>query len=113
MKKLIQGEYWKSSVVYFLYINKVQILERREQREREKQSTRQNLKTKAEVLRKHTELSVGVTNMGEVVLLVDDLRSLSGISRCRICHEEEFESSKSLEAPCACSGTVKVKPEFL
>ncbi|KAJ1402427.1 Zinc finger, RING-CH-type, partial [Sesbania bispinosa] len=45
--------------------------------------------------------------MGEVVLLVDDLKSLSGISRCRICHEEEFESSKTLEAPCACSGTVK------
>ncbi|KAL4353767.1 hypothetical protein GQ457_06G030300 [Hibiscus cannabinus] len=25
----------------------------------------------------------------------------------RICHEQEFESFKSLEAPCACSGTVK------
>jgi E3 ubiquitin-protein ligase DOA10 len=49
--------------------------------------------------------------MGEVVLLVDDLKSISGFSRCRICHEEEFESFKSLEAPCACSGTVKVKPE--
>jgi len=48
--------------------------------------------------------------MGEVVLLVDDLKSFSGFSRCRICHEEEFESFKSLEAPCACSGTVKVKP---
>ncbi|XP_057424696.1 uncharacterized protein LOC130718198 [Lotus japonicus] len=48
-----------------------------------------------------------VRNMEEVVLLIDDLRSLSGISRCRICHEEEFESSKQLEAPCACSGTVK------
>lgn len=47
--------------------------------------------------------------MEEVVLLVDDLRLLSGFSRCRICHEEEFESSKTLEAPCACSGTVKVK----
>ncbi|KAK7278185.1 hypothetical protein RJT34_23210 [Clitoria ternatea] len=45
--------------------------------------------------------------MEEVILLVDDLRSLSGISRCRICHEEEFETPKSLEAPCACSGTVK------
>ncbi|KAK7269616.1 hypothetical protein RIF29_22349 [Crotalaria pallida] len=45
--------------------------------------------------------------MEEVVLLVDDLRLLSGISRCRICHEEEYESLKSLEAPCACSGTVK------
>jgi len=52
-------------------------------------------------------------NMEEVVLLVDDLRSLSGISRCRICHEEEFESSKTLEAPCACSGTVKVNPHSL
>lgn len=41
------------------------------------------------------------------MLLIDDLRLLSGISRCRICHEEEFESSKALEAPCSCSGTVK------
>ncbi|TKY52462.1 E3 ubiquitin ligase SUD1 [Spatholobus suberectus] len=53
------------------------------------------------------QLPVVARDMEEVVLLVDDLRSLSGISRCRICHEEEFESSKSLEAPCACSGTVK------
>ncbi|KAK2418815.1 RING/FYVE/PHD zinc finger superfamily protein [Trifolium repens] len=45
--------------------------------------------------------------MEEIVLLVDDLRLLSGISHCRICHEEEFESSKTLEAPCSCSGTVK------
>ncbi|KAF7804916.1 E3 ubiquitin-protein ligase MARCH7-like [Senna tora] len=45
--------------------------------------------------------------MGDVVLFVDNLKSISGISRCRICHEEEFESSKSFEAPCACSGTVK------
>ncbi|KAI9099078.1 hypothetical protein K1719_024845 [Acacia pycnantha] len=45
--------------------------------------------------------------MGEVVIFIDDLKSISGISRCRICHEEEFESSKSFEAPCACSGTVK------
>ncbi|KAJ7977650.1 RING/FYVE/PHD zinc finger superfamily protein [Quillaja saponaria] len=42
--------------------------------------------------------------MGEVVLFVEDLKT---ISLCRICHEEEFESCKSLEAPCACSGTVK------
>ncbi|KAE9460411.1 hypothetical protein C3L33_07664, partial [Rhododendron williamsianum] len=41
--------------------------------------------------------------MGDIVLIVEDLRSGS----CRICHEEEFESCKSLEAPCACSGTVK------
>ncbi|KAI4301493.1 hypothetical protein L6164_034768 [Bauhinia variegata] len=45
--------------------------------------------------------------MGEVVVLIDDLKSISGFSRCRICHEEEFESSRGLEAPCACSGTVK------
>ncbi|KAG2406532.1 uncharacterized protein HKW66_Vig0057880 [Vigna angularis] len=45
--------------------------------------------------------------MAEVVLLVDDLKLLSGIPRCRICHEEEFESIETLEAPCACSGTVK------
>ncbi|XP_012569627.1 uncharacterized protein [Cicer arietinum] len=45
--------------------------------------------------------------MEEVVLLVDDLKLLSGTSHCRICHEEEFESSKTLESPCSCSGTVK------
>ncbi|XWS31811.1 hypothetical protein CRYUN_Cryun23aG0108200 [Craigia yunnanensis] len=45
--------------------------------------------------------------MGDVILFVDDLSSNSSISQCRICHEEEFESFKSLEAPCACSGTVK------
>ncbi|XP_022770842.1 uncharacterized protein LOC111314082 [Durio zibethinus] len=45
--------------------------------------------------------------MGDVVLFVDDLSSNSSVSHCRICHEEEFESFKSLEAPCACSGTVK------
>ncbi|RRT82264.1 hypothetical protein BHE74_00048143 [Ensete ventricosum] len=27
---------------------------------------------------------------------------------CRICHEEEEESSTSMETPCACSGTLKV-----
>ncbi|KAG6644988.1 hypothetical protein I3843_08G087500 [Carya illinoinensis] len=45
--------------------------------------------------------------MGEVVLFVDDLKSKYAISYCRICHEEEVESFKSLEAPCSCSGTVK------
>ncbi|KAK4418062.1 putative E3 ubiquitin ligase SUD1 [Sesamum alatum] len=45
--------------------------------------------------------------MSEIVLFVDDFRQYSAISVCRICHEEELESSKSLEAPCACSGTVK------
>ncbi|XP_073149983.1 uncharacterized protein [Henckelia pumila] len=43
--------------------------------------------------------------MGDTVFLVDDLRSFSGeIFACRICHEEDFQR---LEAPCACSGTVK------
>ncbi|XP_021279761.1 uncharacterized protein LOC110413321 [Herrania umbratica] len=45
--------------------------------------------------------------MGDVVVFVDDLSSNYSISHCRICHEEEFESFKNLEAPCACSGTVK------
>uniref|UniRef100_A0A6N2N1V8 RING-CH-type domain-containing protein n=1 Tax=Salix viminalis TaxID=40686 RepID=A0A6N2N1V8_SALVM len=45
--------------------------------------------------------------MGDAVLLVDDLQTSSAIPCCRICHEAEFESCKSLEAPCACSGTVK------
>ncbi|CAI0469769.1 unnamed protein product [Linum tenue] len=35
--------------------------------------------------------------------------SSGGVSMayCRICHETGFESFKSLEAPCSCSGTVK------
>ncbi|KAL3648106.1 hypothetical protein CASFOL_009074 [Castilleja foliolosa] len=46
--------------------------------------------------------------MSEIVLRIDDnIRSYSEIAICRICHEEEFESCKSLEAPCSCSGTVK------
>ncbi|KAK6118120.1 hypothetical protein DH2020_048104 [Rehmannia glutinosa] len=45
--------------------------------------------------------------MSEIVLFIDELKSSSSISICRICHEEEFESCKSLETPCACSGTVK------
>ncbi|KAJ6940832.1 hypothetical protein NC651_006842 [Populus alba x Populus x berolinensis] len=45
--------------------------------------------------------------MGDVVLFVDDLRTSCALPHCRICHEAEFESCKSLEAPCACSGTVK------
>ncbi|XP_016438284.2 uncharacterized protein LOC107764244 [Nicotiana tabacum] len=40
--------------------------------------------------------------MGDVVIDMDDV-----ISLCRICHEQEFESLKSLETPCACSGTIK------
>lgn len=47
-------------------------------------------------------------SMGDVSLFVKDVQSISAILHCRICHEEEFESSKTLEAPCACSGTVKV-----
>ncbi|KAH6811230.1 hypothetical protein C2S51_024992 [Perilla frutescens var. frutescens] len=47
--------------------------------------------------------------MSEIVLFLDDdfRTSSSAVSICRICHEEEFESCKSLETPCACSGTVK------
>ncbi|KAK1420455.1 hypothetical protein QVD17_22069 [Tagetes erecta] len=47
--------------------------------------------------------------MTEVKLNVDQhfIYSASEIICCRICHEAEFESSKSLEAPCSCSGTVK------
>lgn len=47
--------------------------------------------------------------MGDVVLFVEDFKSNSETtSYCRICHEEELESCNSLEAPCGCSGTVKV-----
>ncbi|EXB28599.1 E3 ubiquitin-protein ligase MARCH2 [Morus notabilis] len=46
--------------------------------------------------------------MGDVVVFVEDLKKSYGVSYCRICHEEEFEDShQTLEAPCACSGTVK------
>ncbi|KAL2510488.1 RING/FYVE/PHD zinc finger superfamily protein [Abeliophyllum distichum] len=45
--------------------------------------------------------------MDEVVLLIDELKSYGTRPICRICHEEDFESCKSMEAPCACSGTVK------
>ncbi|MBA0617529.1 hypothetical protein Godav_026966 [Gossypium davidsonii] len=45
--------------------------------------------------------------MGDIILFVDNSSSNSSISLCRICHEEELESFKSLEVPCACSGTVK------
>lgn len=49
--------------------------------------------------------------MGEEVVIYVDEFELNDpeISTCRICHEAEFESCKSLEAPCACSGTMKVK----
>ncbi|KAK9086317.1 hypothetical protein Syun_028711 [Stephania yunnanensis] len=42
----------------------------------------------------------------EVVLIVEDLISQSTL-QCRICHEEELGCSNGLEAPCACSGSVK------
>ncbi|XP_058083280.1 uncharacterized protein LOC131231181 isoform X2 [Magnolia sinica] len=42
----------------------------------------------------------------EISLYLEGLVSPS-IPQCRICHEEEGESSKSLEAPCSCSGTLK------
>ncbi|GMY17035.1 E3 ubiquitin-protein ligase MARCHF8 [Fagus crenata] len=45
--------------------------------------------------------------MGDVLLFVDDMKSNYAFSCCRICHEEELQSCNSLEAPCACSGTVK------
>ncbi|XP_039007519.1 uncharacterized protein LOC120135307 [Hibiscus syriacus] len=45
--------------------------------------------------------------MGDVILFIDDSSSNPSISICRICHEEEFESLKSMEVPCACSGSVK------
>lgn len=54
--------------------------------------------------------------MGELVIYVgvgdDEDYEIGGCGAmcfCRICHEAEFESSKILEAPCACSGTLKVK----
>ncbi|KAK4379848.1 hypothetical protein RND71_001710 [Anisodus tanguticus] len=48
------------------------------------------------------------TKMGEVIIYVDDYEIFSTSTYlCRICHDEEFESCKNLEAPCACSGTVK------
>ena len=46
--------------------------------------------------------------MREVRLFVDESDSYAEIISCRICHEAEFESSKTLEAPCSCSGTLKV-----
>ncbi|XP_022890529.1 uncharacterized protein LOC111405738 isoform X1 [Olea europaea var. sylvestris] len=46
--------------------------------------------------------------MEDFVLSIDDNLQLSfAIHVCRICYEQEFETSKNLEAPCACSGTVK------
>ncbi|KAL6500260.1 hypothetical protein OROHE_025626 [Orobanche hederae] len=46
--------------------------------------------------------------MSEIVLYIDDLIPSPEILICRICHEQEFsESCRSLEAPCACSGTVQ------
>lgn len=44
--------------------------------------------------------------MAEIVIFMEDLDNNYPIY-CRICHEAEFESCRKLEAPCACSGTVK------
>nr|GMD68881.1 E3 ubiquitin-protein ligase MARCH2-like [Ipomoea batatas] len=49
--------------------------------------------------------------MGDLVIYVgdDDCEIVCGaMCFCRICHEAEFESSKILEAPCGCSGTLKL-----
>ncbi|KAG9457909.1 hypothetical protein H6P81_002417 [Aristolochia fimbriata] len=43
----------------------------------------------------------------EVSLYVDEFMAVSAISLCRICHEEEEETTTSMENPCACSGTLK------
>ncbi|XP_042475633.1 E3 ubiquitin-protein ligase MARCHF7 [Macadamia integrifolia] len=43
----------------------------------------------------------------EVVLFVEESISSSSIAECRICHDDEVGSANRLEAPCACSGTVK------
>ncbi|XP_076894055.1 uncharacterized protein LOC143546235 [Bidens hawaiensis] len=53
--------------------------------------------------------------MGEVKLFLDfddqyllyPSISSAEIIFCRICHEAEFESSKPMESPCSCSGTLK------
>ncbi|XP_047333614.1 uncharacterized protein LOC124937396 [Impatiens glandulifera] len=48
--------------------------------------------------------------MGDVILSMDYLEEENealGVAFCRICHEEEFESFKTLEAPCSCCGTAK------
>lgn len=48
--------------------------------------------------------------MAELKVNVEEelLYSVSEIIYCRICHEGEFESCKTLETPCSCSGTIKV-----
>ncbi|CAH1420482.1 unnamed protein product [Lactuca virosa] len=47
--------------------------------------------------------------MAELRVNVEEelLYSVSEIIYCRICHEGEFESCKTLETPCSCSGTIK------
>ncbi|KAK9747623.1 hypothetical protein RND81_02G003900 [Saponaria officinalis] len=48
--------------------------------------------------------------MGEVVLLMNNLNKNSSscaYNYCKICHEADYESSRKLEAPCACTGTIK------
>ncbi|KAJ3676078.1 hypothetical protein LUZ60_003490 [Juncus effusus] len=43
----------------------------------------------------------------EVRLLVEDDEFASSSCQCRICHEEELQSSTSMESPCSCSGSLK------
>ncbi|OAY77373.1 uncharacterized protein LOC109708937 [Ananas comosus] len=57
---------------------------------------------------------MGFGDREELRLLVNDdgldlssSSSSSYICQCRICHEEEEESSTTMETPCACSGTLK------
>ena len=52
--------------------------------------------------------------MGEVSLYVEEFQFQTSyqVSRCRICHEDELETALQLEAPCSCSGTIKVTPKF-
>ena len=93
---------------FVVYINKIRDSKDRHRIEREQGETeyQTEFENKGRGFKKRR--SSGARNMEEVVLIVDDLKLLSGTPRCRICHEEEFESTTSLEAPCACSGTVKV-----
>lgn len=86
--------------------------ERERRKENEKTEYPTEFENKGWNLKKQRS-PLGVKYMAEVVLLVDDLKLLSGIPRCRICHEEEFESIETLEAPCACSGTVKVNTKYI
>ncbi|CAN0888819.1 E3 ubiquitin-protein ligase MARCHF2, partial [Linum grandiflorum] len=77
---------------------------------------KQSLLTNLEAKQQRNQNNQKKQSMGESVVLwiIDGDHhpppSSSGSTTapyCRICHEAEFESFKSLEAPCSCSGTVK------